>query len=158
MMKKMLVVFCVVVVMIIWNTPDWLPQQELAIHDHQNSNASSGFVGGGCSTDKCLLIYSAPWCPTCQRLTPVMIRLTQALRDEGVTVDVIVGHDSEANLMTYAKKFPFPDYVDRDNAFYHSAEIKAVPYYVLTDASGDILNDISGGFRQVQDFKNYFEL
>ena len=157
-MTKIFAAIVLLFIYLVFSQADRLVQGHLAVHDPNASEKRFDYVGGGCLAEKCLLIYTAPWCPTCQRLTPVMIALAQALRQEGIPVSIIAGKDSDRDLALYAKKFPFPIYLDAEGEFFQQAELKAVPYFVVTNDMGEILEDIYGGYRSVKALRENLDI
>ncbi|MGH1541037.1 MAG: peroxiredoxin family protein [Arenicella sp.] len=106
-------------------------------------------VGGICGFSKCLTVYVAPWCPACRSLHPTIVSLIEELRDEGITAQLIVGKDAVEKVKKYAKTYPFPVLLDADGSYFQLAKLKAVPTFIVTDTSGDIINKVNGGYASV---------
>ena len=80
------------------------------------------------------------------------------MKQEGVSVTVVVGKDKPSNVTAYANTFPFPVLTDSNGAFFNEAKLDAVPYFAVTNSSGEILNDYFGGYTSVNAFRRKLEI
>lgn len=152
-MIKGIVISCVLAFIFIISRPSTMPQESLTVHDQNSIHQRSDYVGGGCATDKCLIVYLAPWCPTCQKITATIISLASEMEKEGMTVTVVVGKDKLQKITAYANRFPFPVLTDANGSYFTKAEMVAVPYLAVTNSKGEVLNDYSGGYASVKAFR-----
>lgn len=134
-----------------------MPSEVLKVHDKNALVQRSGDISG-CVTDKCLIIYIAPWCPTCQKITPTIISLVDELKNEDITVTVVVGKDKYKRVVAYANKFPFPVLTDANGSYFKKAGLEGVPYFAVTNSKGDVLNDYFGGYTKVKSFRKKLEI
>ncbi len=149
-MKKLLVAgLCLVLVGYWMNRPKDMPVGFLDRYEGERRIDKASMVGGVCSTDRCLTIYVAPWCPYCTQLTPVIDQMARDLQSEGVSVALIVGSDSLGKVKAYAKKYSVPVYEDANGDYYRSIGVTAVPYFAVTNASGKIVETMLGGYTSV---------
>lgn len=66
-----------------------MPQHQLTVYGQDEYGSIDGKAGGKCPEPKCLTIYVAHWCPYCTKAKPMIVKLTEELRSEGVEVNVI---------------------------------------------------------------------
>ncbi|MGF1689374.1 redoxin domain-containing protein [Photobacterium japonica] len=158
MAKGIVISFILLSLIFIINRPTTLPEETLSVHDTNASFKRSDYVGGGCITEKCLVIYLAPWCPTCQKITPTIISLVSDMEKEGVTVTVVVGKDQQDRITAYANKFPFPVLTDANGTFFTKAKLVGVPYFAVTNSKGNVLKDYFGGYMSVKSFREELEI
>lgn len=130
-----------------------LPQEYLPSY-HQGTQENSVRVGGNCLQDKCLTIYLAPWCPVCLQMHGTLVTMRQQLEDEGVRVQVVAGMDKPPALVRYAQTFDQPVLLDVQGAFKKKASVKGVPYFVVTNRKGEILQTAAGGYNDVGVMRN----
>ncbi len=139
--------------------PTILASEELSLQNQDAYAETSGTVGGRCfDGDKCLTIYVAPWCPVCTRLKPTIISLTQELKADGFDVKVIVGNDSQKATEAYAKDFPFPVYLDAESRFYKKVKQRGVPFFLVSNKKGQVINKMAGGIPNVRAMRDKLEI
>jgi len=149
-MQKLLIVGVLLVLVGYWlNRPSEMPVSYLDRYQGERRIDSGSMVGGVCATERCLTVYVAPWCPSCNKLTPVIDQMAQDLREEGISVAVIVGNDNLGDVKAYARKYSVPVYEDANGSFYQSVGVKAVPYFAVTNRKGKIINTMLGGYSSV---------
>lgn len=137
---------------------DDMPQQLLTVYGQDEYGSVDGNVGGKCIESKCLTIYVAPWCPQCARAKPMILKLTEELRAEGVEVAVVVGSDSQKAVEDYAKKYPFPVLLDADKSFYSKTGLRGVPFFISSNNEGKIIQSVAGFNNNVADMRSRLEL
>lgn len=144
--SKILMAGFVILMIVLGTLPEKsVPQTSLPVYNATTvSLQGNQTVGGQCNADTCLTIYVAPWCPACKKSTPMINSLVSDLRTEGVDVQLIIGQDSPEKIKNYAKRHPYPILMDLDGAFFASADVRGVPYFVVTNWHGDILQEIRG--------------
>jgi len=157
-MKKGIIIIFTLVLFFVITRPSTLPSGVLSVYDRNASVQSADTVGGACITEKCLIVYIAPWCPTCRRITPTIIALVSEMEKEGITVTLVVGKDKPKNIIAYANKFPFPVLTDANGSYFSKAELIGVPYFAVTNRKGEVLNDYFGGYTSVSAFRNELEI
>jgi thiol-disulfide isomerase/thioredoxin len=124
----------------------------------QGNLSSQSVVGGKCSTDKCLVIYVAPWCPACQRMKSTITRLLDAVETNGHSVTLVVGMDKEAELIRHGASYARRVVLDVKGDFQKRAKIKGVPYFAVTNSKGEIVNEISGGTPSVVEMRSRLKI
>jgi len=69
-----------------------------------------------------------------------------------LSAKVIVGSDRHSEVLEYANRFPFPVLLDANGDYFDKAEIKSVPYFAVTNRSGEILTQATsyGDFNQLR--------
>ncbi|MCJ8313373.1 MAG: TlpA family protein disulfide reductase [Saccharospirillaceae bacterium] len=154
---KLLALLALVVVLFIVTRPNTLPISNLNVHDMNTDSIDSANIGE-CLSDKCLIIYVAPWCPICHKITPTIIALVNEMKAEGIQVDVVVGKDKPNAVLEYAEHFPFPVALDANGRYFYAADIEAVPYFVAINYDGEILNEMYGGYQSVSALRNKLEI
>ena len=118
----------------------------------------SRLVGGSCAKQKCLTVYVAPWCPACRRATKMINGLTASVEKAGYDAQIIVGSDHIDTLKQYAEEFPSTVLLDVNRQFYSKVNVKAVPYFVVSDWKGNKLTEIRGGILDVGAMRNRLDL
>ncbi len=152
-----LVVVGMIAFFILGANPD-MPYANLDVHNQDEFSSVSGKLGGRCTLKKCLTVYVAPWCPACKKLKPTIISLKDKLESEGMEVKVIVGKDSLAKTKKYASTYPFPTLLDADGAFYDKAKRSGVPFFLVSNNKGKIVNSLTGGIADVRSMRNKLDL
>jgi len=135
-----------------------MPQDQLTVYGQDEYGSLDGNIGGRCPEAKCLTIYVAPWCPQCARAKPMILKLTEELRSEGVEVSVIVGSDSPKAVKNYAKKYPFPVLLDADKSFFNKTDLRGVPFFISSNRDGKIIKSHAGFYKKVSDMRNKLDL
>ncbi len=130
-------------------SPEYVVSRRLEKVNITEYDVPYAYVGGGCLSETCVIVYVAPWCPTCRKLKPMIQALRNELMAEGIQVDVVVGNDSRSQILQYAQDFSFPVFTDVSGAFYREQDMEAVPYFVVTDQLGEIRTEYRGGYTQV---------
>lgn len=152
-----LAVVAMIAFFVLGKNPD-MPREVLEVHNQDEFSSVSGNVGGRCASRKCLTVYVAPWCPVCKALKPTIISMRDELEAEGVEVNVIVGNDSLKATKEYASAYPFPTLLDADSKFYRKAKKKGVPFFLVSNNKGKIINDITGGAKSVSVMRDKLDL
>ena len=150
MYKLITIMAIVVIAYLTLGRSTTLDSQVLNLQNQDTYAESSSTVGGRCYEEKCLTIYVAPWCPACRSLKPTIVALTEELQAEGMDVKLVVGNDSQEDTIKYAKKYPFPVYLDADASFYKKAKQRGVPFFLVTDKKGKITEKLAGGMANVR--------
>jgi thiol-disulfide isomerase/thioredoxin len=150
---KLLVGVLAVLAFFVLNKSDRLPDIRLQAQNTNLQQDEYRYVQEKCASDKCLVIYLAPWCPSCQKITPTIIALSEELKKEGISMSVIVGQDDLEVVSQYGSKFPFPIFTDVDGSYYRELGINGVPYFAVTDVEGHIGEDLYGGYARVADLR-----
>jgi thiol-disulfide isomerase/thioredoxin len=158
-MNNLIKVSIVLVIIFIINRPDKMPMATLSVHDENALTESTDIVGGSsCLAEKCLIVYVAPWCPSCKRVMPTLISLVDELKKDGMTAKVVVGYDSPEKIAAYAKNFPFPVLTDANASYYKEAGLVGVPSFFVINSTGEILTDYFGGYSTVTQFREKLEI
>ena len=90
---------------------------------------------------RCLLVYSAPWCPTCRSRTAFLGELAAVARKyPKLGVKVVVGLDEAAALRNFAQSISAPTILDEDRTVAASLGVHSVPHYFWLDEKGTILD------------------
>jgi len=139
------------------NTTD-MPYQKLAVYGQDEYDPINDYVGGRCPDAKCLTIYVAPWCPQCTKAKPMILKLTEELRSEGINVSVIVGNDSVKAVKKYAKDYPFPVLMDADKSFYNKSKQRGVPFFISSNNKGKVIESHAGFYYEVSDMRKKLAL
>ncbi|WP_299871320.1 redoxin family protein [uncultured Cocleimonas sp.] len=126
-----------------------MPTAILQVHNENPFNEVDGSVGGRCMGEKCLTVYVAPWCPACKSLRPTIIDMAKTLKDEGVDVKVIIGKDTQQATEKYAASYPFPVLLDPSGEFFEKAQQRGVPFFMVSDREGKVVNNMAGGTTDV---------
>lgn len=135
-----------------------MPQQQLAVFGQDEFGSIDGYVGGKCPEAKCLTVYVAPWCPQCLRAKPMILKLTEELRSEGVDVTVIVGSDSEKAVKKYARQYPFPVLLDADKSYFNKTKQRGVPFFISSNNEGKIIKSQAGFYNEVSQMREKLKL
>lgn len=158
-MKNMIIVCAIIAAIGFWTSePSTLPTAYLDVYENGRHSESGAMIGGKCISGKCLTVYVAPWCPACKGLTPTINKLANELEAEGISTQIIVGYDKLAKVKAYSKRYTLPIYEDANASFYQSADISGVPYFAITDVKGDIVNDMSGGYKSVETMRKMLQI
>ncbi|MFN7550745.1 MAG: TlpA family protein disulfide reductase [Pseudomonadota bacterium] len=129
--------------------PETLPGHTLAVQAGAVKEPART-VGGACSAERCLTVYLAPWCPSCRRAEPMLAQLRAALARDGLRVDVVVGMDDAAALESYARSLGYPVLLDVDGKVQRDGGVRGVPYFIVTDRSGEVVDRQAGAFGDVE--------
>ncbi len=142
---------------ILGKNPD-MPRETLVVHNQDEFSSVSGKLGGRCAVKKCLTVYVAPWCPACKALKPTIISLKNQLEIEGMEVKVIVGQDSQKTTEKYASDYPFPTLLDADGKFFKKTKQSGVPFFLVSNSKGKVINSLTGGTTNMQAMRNKLDL
>ncbi len=129
--------------------PSDLPQAYLDQYKNARLTQQSVSVGGACESDKCLVVYVAPWCPSCKSLTPMINELSAQLDREGIQASIVIGKDSMDKVLEYSKRFDQKVLIDSSGRYFSQIGARGVPYFAVTNQSGKRLEEMSGGYREV---------
>jgi thiol-disulfide isomerase/thioredoxin len=149
-MKTLILILLVLVAGFYLLPTEIMPAQDLREYTDRSYGRKTKTIGGECAVDSCVLIYVAPWCPHCQKASPMIISLAQQLKSEGIGVEIVIGRDSNSAIEAYAKKFPFPVYADASGLYYEKAGISGVPSFVVTNRKGKVLKREFGYYSTVK--------
>ncbi len=130
--------------------PSDLPQAYLDQYKGARLTQEGVSVGGACESDKCLVVYVAPWCPACKSLTPMINDLSAELDKEGIKASIVIGKDSMDNVLDYSKRFNQKVLIDSSGRYFNEIGAKGVPYFAVTNQSGKRIEEMSGGYREVR--------
>lgn len=147
MLKTVLMVFIVLGGLIYISRPHHVPSTSLPVF-LTGSPVGVRNVGGACPKSRCLLIYVAPWCPSCKQLNITMVALRDELEAEGVQVDFVIGMDKMPKLQAYSAGYNKTVMLD-DQGFHKKAKIKAVPYFAVVNRRGNVENSMYSGYDDV---------
>jgi thiol-disulfide isomerase/thioredoxin len=140
------------------NLPDDMPRASL--DQYKNARLVDEYieVGGPCRQDKCLIVYVAPWCPSCKSLTPMINELVKSASDDGIKATVVIGNDAMKKVLAYSKRYDAPILADASGAFFDQIGAKGVPYFVVTDSNGKRLSEMSGGYHSADQMRSQLDL
>lgn len=157
-MKKLAILFIIGLVGWLINLPDDMPKASL--NQYQSARLIGKYVdvGGACKQDKCLLVYVAPWCPSCKSLTPMINNLVSSVNDDGIQATVVIGNDDMREVLDYSKRYDAPILADASGAFFDQIGAKGVPYFVVTDSAGKRISEMSGGFHSAEKMRAQLDL
>ncbi|MBI4375891.1 MAG: redoxin family protein [Elusimicrobia bacterium] len=93
-----------------------------------------------CPTEKCLLIYVAPWCPYCRAATGPINALRTYLKDRDIASRVVVGMDKSESVREYAREFGPDTLLDEHGAF----NVSGVPHFIIADRKGLVIKAVPG--------------
>jgi thiol-disulfide isomerase/thioredoxin len=93
-----------------------------------------------------LLQFWATWCPYCRKDQPILDRLERTFAGEGLTVLTFDVGESESTVRSYLRQNPRACRValDPDKSASKAYGSHGVPFYVLLDRSGNILDTQNG--------------
>ena len=140
------------------NLPEDMPHAQLTRYDNARLVDEYVDVGGACESDKCLIVYVAPWCPSCKSLTPMINSLVSELGREGVNTTIVIGKDSMKNVLDYSKRYDMAILADANGRFFKSIGAKGVPYFAVTDTNGKRISEMSGGYRSIDQMRAELEI
>lgn len=151
MWKAVAVVLIAGVAWLTW-LPARVPAQSLPVFK-DGARAGEQRVGGTCFDKHCVIVYVAPWCPSCHRSEPMIAELRKTLLREGVSVHVVVGMDQADKLAAYADHLGYPVLLDVHGRLREAAHVKAVPTFVVTDAKGRAASVVTGAYPDVAEMR-----
>ena len=128
--------------------PEKLPAGTLPVFGAGSVQGEARVGGHACAAERCLIIYVAPWCPTCRRLNDALVALRQQVEADGIPVSFIVGMDKPPQLMAYARAYTQPVMLDHQR-YHKQARVKAVPYLAVVDRIGRVQAKMYGGAYDV---------
>lgn len=104
----------------------------------------SDYVGEG----PIVISFWATWCTPCKKELPHLQALTNNYNDDGLTL-ITIAEDApktQPKVRPYikSKKFTFPVLLDPDNEILHLFQGSALPYQVIIDNDGNILETHQG--------------
>jgi thiol-disulfide isomerase/thioredoxin len=93
-----------------------------------------------------LLQFWATWCPYCRRDQPIVDRLERTFAPDGLTVLTFAVGESESTVRSYLRENPRAVRValDPDKRTSKGYGSHGIPFYVLLDRSGNILDTQNG--------------
>jgi thiol-disulfide isomerase/thioredoxin len=157
-MNKIAVLVSVGILAWFISLPDKLPQAQLDRYSNARLLEKYVEVGGACEHDKCLIVYVAPWCPSCKLLTPMINKLVSDLSREGVKATVVIGKDSMNEVLNYSKSYEAPILVDANGYYFDKIGAKGVPYFAVANREGKRISEMSGGYQYVNQMRAQLEL
>jgi len=134
------------------------PERTLSLSQKVSTQASEGTVGGPCKSSKCLIVYTAPWCPTSKAMHNTIISLEEELKQEGIEVQVVAGKSSPVKTKKYADTFPFQVFLDSKSSYYNDLKLDGVPSYVVTDDKGEVINRLEISYPNTNKMRQKLEL
>lgn len=101
------------------------------------------------STEVFVLVFWATWCQPCQQELTAMDRLYAAMQSRGLRVYAISidSPDTAAQVVPWVERegYRFPVLLDRETEVLTRYNPRGdIPYYVVLDASGNVLKDHQG--------------
>ena len=138
--------------------PKDMPSAQLASYKNARPSGESASVGGECDSDKCLVVYVAPWCSSCKRLTPTINDLVEELESEGISAKIVVGKDSMNEVLDYSKRFNSTILEDSSGRFFSALPARGVPYFAVANQNGKIISELSGGYKAVSDMRAMLDI
>lgn len=115
-------------------------------------------VGGACKQEKCLLVYVAPWCPSCKSLTPMINQLVASVSSDGIEATVVIGNDDMNQVLDYSKRYNKAVLADASGAFFDLIGAKGVPYFAVIDSNAKRISEMSGGYISVETMRTQLNL
>lgn len=159
MKVKIIIGIVALIVFFVVTRPKALPEFSLLAYDGSaQTEKGQQRVGGSCETEKCLTVYVAPWCPACRRATGMINELVASLESAGYQCQVIVGSDNLESLKAYAGEFNKPVLLDGDREFFNQVNVRAVPFFVVSDWRGNVLKELRGGSTNVGMMRNRLDI
>ncbi|HVN42115.1 MAG TPA: TlpA disulfide reductase family protein [Steroidobacteraceae bacterium] len=140
-----------------WWMPTRMSAQSLPLFEN-GARAGEQRVGGTCLEGKCLIVYVAPWCPSCRAAQPMLKELRRALAEEKIPVSIVAGMDKPPALETYAQTLSYPVLLDIDGQLSHSVKIKALPYFIVINIRGEIVKTVRGAYPDVRSMREHLAL
>lgn len=140
------------------NLPSDMPQTTLARYNNARLIDQQVSVGGPCEQEKCLVVYVAPWCPSCKSLTPMINDLVSDLQRDGIKATVVIGKDSMKNVLDYSKRYKVPILADASGGFFSEMGAKGVPYFAVSNKHGKRVSEMSGGYYDVNQMRAQLDL
>ncbi len=93
---------------------------------------------------RCLVVYVAPWCPSCQQASALIDALRNRSSNANFGVKIIAGLDEPPALMEYAKTLGPGTYIDYDKQYFRGINGGGVPAWFLLSEGGNVLSHFSG--------------
>lgn len=152
-MKKIVILIVVAILGWLISLPGDMPHAKLDRYEKAQLLEPSVDVGGRCKQGKCLIVYVAPWCPSCKSLTPMINRLVSDLNRDGVKATVVIGKDSMRDVLSYSKRFESSILVDANGNYFDKIDARGVPYFAVTNGAGKRITTMSGGYHSVDDMR-----
>jgi thiol-disulfide isomerase/thioredoxin len=100
-----------------------------------------------CAKPKCLTVVVAPWCPHCNAIAGVLVAMQKWLPEHGVEMRLVVAHDSEDNVRSYAQGYGRDTLLDPDVHF----PVGGVPAFIVSTNGGEIVSKQSGAWERETD-------
>ncbi len=157
-MKKVAILLVIGLFGWFMNLPEDMPHAQLTRYDNARLVDEYIDVGGECENDKCLIVYVAPWCPSCKSLTPMINDLVSELGRDGISSKVVIGKDSMDNVLDYSKRYDMAILADANGRFFSRLGAKGVPYFAVTDGSGKRVSEMSGGYKSVDQMRAQLDI
>lgn len=158
MIKFILMTVAAVAIYLTVFKADSMPTLPLDLYQASSGETRQGLNAGQCLTDQCVVIFVAPWCPTCHKLTPMMNKLAAELKSQGIETQVVIGKDDLAEVKAYAQRFDFAVFTDPEGESFKQVGLKGVPAFYAINRSGDITASIEGGYPEVERLRNALKL
>ncbi|MFT6407120.1 MAG: thiol-disulfide isomerase/thioredoxin [Arenicella sp.] len=157
-MKKIVILLAIGLFGWFINLPEDMPKASLERYHNARLLTKHVEVGGACSQDKCLLVYVAPWCPSCKSLTPMINDLISSVSKDGIEATVVIGNDTMRKVLDYSKRYDAPILADANGVFFDQIGAKGVPYFVVTNSAGKRIAEMSGGYHRAEQMRAQLEL
>lgn len=91
--------------------------------------------------ERCIIVYLAPWCPSCTASQPFLIRAKEKIAyNKKVGIKFIIGMDEEPSLLKMASSFGNQAYLDSKSEFSQAVGIRGVPSLLITNINGKIID------------------
>jgi hypothetical protein len=119
----------------------WGKLKQIQLNDVSGYPASDPCL----AKDYCIVTFLAPWCPACHGSLPFLLDLrSRASQQSNVGMKIIVGYDSQENLIKMANKIGGLVLLDENEAFVRGVGRTPVPAWWVIDKAGSILSKGTG--------------
>lgn len=153
-MKGWLVIGAIVVAAVVW----WRWPRTLV--DVPLETAASTTGEDPCAfTERCVIVYMAPWCGACRQSVRIIDALHARWEDrDDIGIKVVLGRDGRDALEGMAASTRAAAYLDVDGTYWEKNGGRGFPHWIVTDAANRQRRTVSGTAMHVPSMLHHLRL
>ena len=97
-----------------------------------------------CAGRRCVIVYMAPWCPSCKGAKPLVRTLRTKLPAQDAALKVVIGQCERAAAQAMASEVGGAVFFDPDGAYYRAMKANGVPSWLALDRDQRVLGRMAG--------------
>ena len=98
----------------------------------------------------CLVVFLAPWCPSCREHVGFMNVITAAASKTKLGVEVVVGWDEEFRLKEFSQNLQGKVFLDSENKFKKQLGFSSVPKWFVVNSQQEVTSSFLPSYPESQ--------